>query len=90
MKAEGTKGIFNLTRLAVLIVVNDLVGSDEYKQKAELGVVPSPDMSVYITKIIYLSATDLTSISSQTDIYMESSQQNARLCQNIVSKCFKS
>ena len=76
--------------LAIHVIVNDLVGSDEYKQKAQLGAVPSPDMLVYITKIIYLSATDLTSISSQTDIYMESSQQNARLCQNIVSKCFKS
>lgn len=32
--------------LAIHIVVNDLVGSDEYTQKAQLGAVPSPDMSV--------------------------------------------
>ena len=76
--------------LAIHIVVNDLVGSDEYRQNAQLGAVPSPDMSVYITKLIYLSMTDLTSISSQTDIHMESSKQNAGLCQNIVSKHSKS
>ena len=32
--------------LAIHIAVNDLVGSDEYKQKAQLGAVPSANMSV--------------------------------------------
>ena len=59
--------------LAIHIVINHLVGSDEYRQKAQLGAVPFPDMSVYCTKIIYLSMTDLSSISSQSDIQMESS-----------------
>ena len=58
--------------LAIHIAVNDLVGSDEYRQKAELKAVPSPDMSVYGTEIIYLSSTDYTSISSQTDVHKES------------------
>jgi hypothetical protein len=61
---------------AMRIVINDLVGSDEYAQKAQLGVVPLPDMSVYSTQIIYLFMTDLTLISSQTDIQMESSRRN--------------
>ena len=54
--------------LAIRVIINGLVGSDEYRQKAQLGAVPPPDMSVYSTKIIYLSMTDLTLITSQTDI----------------------
>ena len=48
-----------------------LVGSDENKQKAQLGTVLIPDTSVYSTKI-YLSMTDLTLIFPQTDIQMDS------------------
>ena len=35
-------------------IVKDLVRSDEYGQKAQLGVVPSPNMSVYSINIVYL------------------------------------
>ena len=76
--------------LAIHIVVNDLVGSDEYRQKAQLGAIPLPDTSVYSTKIIYLSMTDLISISSQTNIRMESNRRSTRFRQNIVSKHSKS
>jgi Domain of unknown function (DUF4214) len=59
---EGDEKNIQLDRLrdglAIHIVVNGLVGSDEYSQKAQLGAVPSPDMSVLL-KFIYLSTTDL-------------------------------
>jgi Domain of unknown function (DUF4214) len=58
--------------VSICTIINELVGSDKYRQKAQLGAVPLPDTSVYSTKIIYLSMADLTSISSQTDIQMES------------------
>ena len=58
--------------LAIHIAVNDLVGTDEYRQKVQLGAVPFPDMSVY-----HLIIFNYTSISSQTDIHMESDRQNA-------------
>ena len=35
--------------LSICVIINDLVGSDEYRQKAQLGAVPFPDMSVYNT-----------------------------------------
>ena len=35
--------------IAINVIINDLVGSDEYRQKAQLGAVPFPDMSVYNT-----------------------------------------
>ena len=56
----GDEKIIQLDRLrgglAIHIVVNDLVGSDEYRQKAQLGAVPFPDMSVWL-KIILISPT---------------------------------
>ena len=57
--------------VSICHTINDLVGSDEYRQKAQLGTVPIPETSVYSTKI-YLSMTNLTLISSQTDIQMDS------------------
>ena len=58
--------------IAISVIINDLVGSDEYRQKAQLGAVPLPDTSVDSIKIIYRYMTDLASIPSQTDIQMES------------------
>ena len=58
--------------VTICTVVNDLVGSVEYREKAQLGAVPPRDTSVYSTKIIFLSMTDLTLISSQIDIRMAS------------------
>jgi hypothetical protein len=55
--------------LAIHIVVNDLVGSDEYRQKAQLRAVPVPDMSVYS---IYLSISDLFDLFA--DLYSNGSQ----------------
>ena len=49
--------------VSICTIVNDLVGSDEYGQKVQLGAVPSPDTSVYCIEI-YLSITDLGSIFS--------------------------
>jgi hypothetical protein len=33
--------------VSICTIINDLVGSDEYRQKAQLGAVPSPDMSFH-------------------------------------------
>ena len=51
--------------LAIHIIVNDLVGSDEYRQKAQLRAVPLPDMSVYST----LKSSCLISSISFADLY---------------------
>ena len=50
--------------VSICTIINDLVESVEYRQKAQLGVVPSSDASVYRTKFIHLFITDLTSITS--------------------------
>ena len=55
--------------VSICTIIDELVGSDEYRQKAQLGTVPSPDTLVYSTKI-YPSMTHLTLTSSQTDIRM--------------------
>ena len=57
--------------VSIYTIINDLVGSVEYREKAQLGAVPSPDTSVYSTKTIYQSMADVIFISSQTDIRME-------------------
>ena len=57
--------------VSICTIINDLVGSVEYREKAQLGAVPSPDTSVYSTKTIYQSMADLIFISLQTDIRME-------------------
>jgi hypothetical protein len=36
-----------LRHLGIHFMVNDFVGCDEYRQQAQLGVVPSPDMPAY-------------------------------------------
>lgn len=40
--------------VSICTIINDLVGSEEYRRKAQLGAVPLPNMSVYSIKIIYL------------------------------------
>ena len=56
-ESRGEERTDQVVRLAdgvtICNIVNDLVGSDEYRQKAQLGAVPFPDMSVWL-KIIHL------------------------------------
>ena len=56
--------------LTIHIIVNDLVGSDEYRRKAQLRAVPLPDMSVYSTlKIIFIYLCLISSISFRRPIF---------------------
>ena len=76
--------------VSICTIINDLVGSEEYKQKAQLGAVPLPDTWVYNIKSVYLSISDLTPITSQTYIRMESIRRSKWFCQDVVSKHSKS
>ena len=59
----GEKNIHldRLRELGIQFMIKDFVGCDEYRQLAQVGAVPSPDMLVYSTKIIYLSMTSFQS-----------------------------
>jgi hypothetical protein len=56
---------------AIQMVINDCVGSAEYRQKALQGVVPPPGMSVY-PSCVPLSMENLTAIPS--DLYLHANQ----------------
>ena len=78
-KCRGDERTDQVVRLrdgvSICTIINDLVGSGEYRQKAQLGAVPLPDTSVYSIKT-YLSITDLASIFWQTDFQMESNRRS--------------
>ena len=55
--------------VSICTIINDLVGSEEYKQKAQLGAVPLPDMWVYNIKSICLLIYIWSHVDHFADLY---------------------